>query len=326
MNMKKIMFSSIVCLALLFTTAISVFAISAIVKEKSPYQQAAESGIPLSEVDEEGNFKYTKFDSVEKEVLKNEETVNDNISDIVLKETFTDPKIDIYNKMLNSIDNFNTVDLTLETSMYGGENTTIHYQTNIDENIAYETVIQNGNVISETYCSPNSKYLTFVDNEKKTYNPEYLAPFKRLDAPYIPLAKRIETAEDGFPCYYYRQNVTNCPLASYSLFPQEITFSYLKDFDKWKITNSGIKYLGRICTRIEGTTASYIADKHSSDSFVMLVDSETGVLMKFEGVQNGKITNYITVTACEFGKTRTAIKQFDVENYSGYKEYKPSFR
>lgn len=42
--------------------------------------------------------------------------------------------------------------------------------------------------------------------------------------------------------------------------------------------------------------------------------------MKFEGTQNGKVANYITVTDCVFGKTRTAIKQFDANQYNSYTE------
>lgn len=314
MKIKKTALTVAICLALVATTAISAFAISSIVKEKNPYQLAAEKNISISDVDTEKNFKYTEFDS-------NEKINNDNhISTEIIDELSNDPKINIYKKMLNSIDYFNEVELTLETSMLGNEKATIRYQTNIDEGYAYESVSENGVLVSETYSEPNSTYLTFVDNTVRTYNQQYLGSFKRSDTPYIPLASRIYTEEDGIPCYVYRRNVTNCPLASYSLVPQEMTFSYLKDFDNWEIADDKVEYLGRSCVKIDGKTTPYIANKHSSDTFTMLVDSETGILMKFEGAKDGNTANYITVTDCVFGKTRSTIKQFNVNQYTSYTE------
>lgn len=311
MKIKKTVFATVISLALVATTAFSAFAISNIVKEKNAYQIAAEKGISIADVDTEKNFKYTKFDSATK-------TTNSD-SNKVVEESFSDAKTSIYNKMLNSVDYLNEIDLTLETSMLGDKKAIISYQTNVDEGYAYESVIEDGVLTSETYSNPNSEYLTFVDNISRTYNQQYWGSFKRSDSPYIPLSKRIYTEDDGIPCYVYRRNITNCPLASYSLVPQEITFSYLKDFDNWKIGGE-IEYLGRKCIVIAGKTSPYISNKHSSNEFTMYVDADTGILMKFEGTQNGKVANYITVTDCVFGKTRTAIKQFDANQYNSYTE------
>lgn len=311
MKIKKTVFAIVISLILMITTAFSAFAISNIVKEKNAYQKAAEKGVSIAYADTEKNFKYTKFDSAT-------QTTNSE-SNKTINESFSDSKTNIYNKMLNTIDYFNEIDLTLETSMLGDKKTIISYKTNIDEGYAYETVLEDGILKSETYSNPNSEYLTFVDNVIKTYNQQYLGSFKRSDSPYIALAKRIYDEDDGIPCYVYRRNITNCPLASYSLVPQEITFSYLKDFDNWEIEGE-IEYSGRKCIIIDGKTSPYISNKHSSDEFMMYVDTETGILMKFEGLKNEKVTNYITVTDCVFGKSRTTIKQFDANQYSSYKE------
>lgn len=313
MKIKKTAITIGICMAILGTTAVSAFAISNIVKQKNPYQLAAEQGISISEVDKEENFKYTEFDSATKI-----DSINDD-SKVINNENFSDVKTNIYKKMLNTIDNFNEIELTLETSMLSNEKTTVTYQTNIDEGYAYESVVENGVLVKETYAKPNDVYLTFVDNNARTYNRQYLGSYKRSDTPYIPLAERTYTEDDGIPCYVYRRNITNCPLASYSIVPQEITFSYLKDFDKWNI-NANVEYLGRKCVEIKGKTTPYVSEKQNCDIFTMIVDSETGVLMKFEGFKNGKLTDYITVTECVFGKTRNAIKQFDVNQYSSYEE------
>lgn len=305
---------AIVALVMLLSST-SVYAVTAtIVKIKNEYQLAAEQDIPLEEVDTEDDFAYTKFNDIEKE------TINDDTTNEVIAERFEDPKTDIYNKMLNSIDFFNEVEFVVETSMVSNNISTIRCQTNIDRGSAYQSVTENGVVITETYCNPQDKYLMYVDNREKTYGYK-LGIYRRSDTPYIPLSERILTNEtDNIPCYTYRRNVTNCTLASYSLVPQEITYSYLADFELWDIVNENTVYLNRDCIEIKGKTKPYFAEKHNSDTFTMLVDKETGILMKFEGLKNNQISQYITVTECYFGKTNTEIKEFDLNNYDGYTE------
>ena len=305
---------AVVALVIIISST-SVYSVTAtIIKVKNKYQKAAEQGIPLEEVDTEGNFTYTKFDGSKKE------TINDDTANNVIAERFEDPKTDIYNKMLNSIDFFNEVEFVVETSMFSDNISTIKYQTNIDKSLAYQSVTENGVVITETYCNPNSEYLMYVNNREKTYGYN-LGVYHRSDTPYIPLSERIETNEtDNLPCYTYRRNITNCPLASYSLVPQEITYSYLADFNLWDIVNENTVYLTRECIEIKGKTKPYFSEKHNSDTFTMLVDKETGILMKFEGLKNNQTSQYITVTECYFGKTNTEIKEFDLNNYAGYAE------
>jgi len=158
-----------------------------------------------------------------------------------------------------------------------------------------------------------------VDNLARTYMQNYLPTYTRSDTPYIPLDSRITTAEDGIPTYTYRRNITNCPLASYSVVPQEIAFSYLEDFDKWDITDDNVTFLGRSCVKISGTPSPYIAAKHNIDRFTMVVDSATGILLDFSGTLGETVSRYMTVTECAL-ETRTAIPQFSADNYAGYTE------
>ncbi len=299
---------------IIILSSTSVYAVTTtIIKIKNKYQLAAEQGIPLEEVDTEGDFKYTKFDEAEKETVKDENT------DGIVTERFEDPKTDIYNKMLNSIDFFNELEIIAETSMVDDTVTTIKYQTNIDESYAYEAVIENGITIIETYCNPKDYQLMRVDNRNKTYGLDFQV-YRRADTPYIPLADRIGTNEsDNLPCFNYRRNVTNCPYAEYCIAPQGLTYSYLGNFDLWDIVDT-TTYLERECVVIKGSTKPWVLEKHNSNTFTMLVDKETGILMKFEGYKDGEVDNYITVTDCSIGKTKTDIKEFDLNNYDGYSE------
>lgn len=328
--LKKKVLGIFFAIFMLAMTIVSGNAVSSIMKEKNTFQIAAELN-DSEQISEIEDFKYTHFDltdlspSQEVQSGKGAAVEFENESQIAEGEdlipgdsvTFFDPKVDIYNKMLNSIDYFNNLALTMETSMLGDDTTTVEYQIDINSNTAYQALSEDEQIKSETYSEATNMIL--VSNTERTYMQNYLPTYTRSDTPYIPLESRITTGEDGIPCYSYRRNVTNCPLASYSVFPQEITYSYLKDFDKWEIEDNGVTYLDRSCVKIVGTPSPYIAAKHSIDSFTMLVDSDTGILLDFKGTLGGNVSRYMTVTECIF-ESRAVVKQFNLANYSGYSE------
>lgn len=287
-----------------------------IFKTKNIFQTAYEEGIPLSEVDKEGNFKYTEFEEEDREIEE------DETASVITGENFIDPKTNIYNKMLNTIDFFNTLELSADIHTIPQENLKIDYYTNIDDSSAYQAVYEYGKLRFETFCSSESSFLTFVDNKEKTYNQNYLKVYKRADSPYIPLEERIITDDetgDGLPIYCYRRNITNCDMASYTIFPEGMTYSYLADFERWEIVDDNFEYLGRRCIKIVGTPKPYTGEKHNNDNFVMLVDEHTGILLKFEGYKEGKLSGYITVTKCIIDGEPN-IKKFNLENYDSYTE------
>lgn len=313
----------IVALALLCTVAASASAIT-IRKEKSKFQKAAESGNTV-QVTQMEDFRYTSIDPakiVSEPPVQGDETpvLARNDAGAFVPETHevsADPKVDIYNRMLNSIDYFNNVSLTMETSMLGDGVVTVEYTFDIQSGTAYRAEKSENVTISETYSEGSN--MVRVDNLARTYMQNYLPTYTRSDTPYIPLDSRITTAEDGIPTYTYRRNITNCPLASYSVVPQEIAFSYLEDFDKWDITDDNVTFLGRSCVKISGTPSPYIAAKHNIDRFTMVVDSATGILLDFSGTLGETVSRYMTVTECAL-ETRTAIPQFSADNYAGYTE------
>lgn len=286
-----------------------------IVKTKSIFQIAYENDIPLSEVDKEGNFEYTEFESEERENTKDETT------SAITGETFKDQKTNIYNKMLNTIDYFNSVELSAEIRMTDVD-MTVDYYTDIDGKAAYEATYDRGKLRFETFRSPESEFLTNVDHKLKTYNQNYMKAYSREDSPYIPLEERIQIhpeTGDGVPGYHYRINTTNCAMASYTILPEGLTFSYLADFDHWKIADDNVNYLDRKCVKIVGTPKPYSGEKHNNDEFMMLVDEQTGILLKFEGYKNGVLTGYITATKC-FIDQKPNVKRFNLNNYSSYTE------
>ena len=52
----------------------------------------------------------------------------------------------------------------------------------------------------------------------------------------------------------------------------------------------------------------------------MLVDEQTGILLKFEGYKNGEVKSYITATKCIIDEN-PQIKKFDISEYPSYTEF-----
>lgn len=226
-----------------------------------------------------------------------------------------DPKVNLFNQMLNTMDSYNRLDLTMETSMLSRAITTVEYHIDIDGGTSYQATWEDGTLMTEEYNQGISK--VSIDVLDKTYNVEHGVLYSRENAYYIPLAQRITKEEDGTPCYRYRRDASNCSLSSYCVDPQELTYSYLTDMDLWDIVDDNVEYLGRTCVKLQGATSDYIAEKHSADHFTMLVDKETGILLDFQATLDGQVTRYMTVAEFELEGT-VSVKTFDLEDYSGF--------
>ena len=281
---------------------------------------------------EDENFNFTKIEygadskqnesDSETEMTPDETTGTTGSEEAVFTEktaeVFEDEQTDIFNKMLNTIDHFDSVDMTFETSMLAkGSVSEVFIQTRINEKKAFTSEKVDGILWSEQYTVNGTVAAVYHRGKTITYEHPALG---REDAPYIPLSERMFVDEtDGLPVVAYRANPTNSSLSSFSLFPQEMAFSYLRNFENWTVTGHE-EYLGRDCTVIEGTNSSYYIEKHSVDSFKFLVDSETGVLLNFEGYLNGEKTQFTTVTAIEYGST-AEVKEFDAEQCEDYEVF-----
>lgn len=294
---------------MLAALSVAVYALYPIIKELNLFQKAAAEGVSISEVDTAGDFRYTKPESNTQEITKEEVRVH-------IPEGFADLKTDIYNKMLNTVDYLGRVSAVAVTNMNGGNERIITYHFDVDAVCSYQSVSEDNRVISETF-SNISNGMTAVYHAEKMYVENYQPVYSKKDTPYIPLNERITVEEDGIPCYYYRRNITNCPLASYSLVPQEITFSYLKDFELWTIENESSAYLERPCVVICGKPSPYIGAKHSIDSFEMIVDRETGVLLRFAGTNQGAVVMYSEITQIDYQDEET-IRTFNKDAYPEY--------
>lgn len=276
MKNRRFLIILTVVITVLTVLAVTVFG-AGYVKKMNPYQIAASKSIsPVFSPEEAENFSFTKASS-------------NNIE--------TDPKTTIYSKMLNSIDNFDSIHIVFKPSMLF-KTYDVEIELDLVSGQAYEADYSNG-VLMYEYMSDGER-VAEINHSQKSCDENYCEALTRADAEPIALDDRVTIADDGLPCYHYRRNVTNCPLASYTVFPQELTFSYLADFTRWEIKRED-KYLDRDAVIITGVVSPYISEKHELDSFVLTVDKETGVILRLEGELDGETKTMIEVSEIEFG-------------------------
>ena len=247
-------------------------------------------------------------------------------------------KDDIYHIMLNSIDYYDKVSGTV----YFPANDTcnkIEFQTVLSESKAFfrhtqynadmsksvsmdavDSMADTNDIIYDTemYCDGESSCIS-VDNTEKTYasNPGYVITLDSvLD---IPDDERITMESDGNPCYNLTTNPTNVPEASISLFPQEMTFGFLKNKELWDI--EGIeKYDGKECYHITGKTEEEYGNKLNVSKFDFMVDVNTGVLLQYMGYDEiGNISDYMYTDGISFEDSAENVKAFSENLITSYK-------
>ena len=180
----------------------------------------------------------------------------ENLSDITNKSY-------IRHMMLNSVDYFD------EAAGKGWfEETQVEFKTNLLEQTASEEMYHNGEL-----------------TEEHEYYPDM--PPKKDDRGNIIYSYQPDTVirypVDNYRIYIcggenhsnFRTDWTNLPMASGTLFPQDIALSRLADFDAWDIVGTE-EMLGRNCAVIKGT--------YQSDEFTVYTDIETGIMLKCEEI------------------------------------------
>lgn len=251
-----------------------------------------------------------------------------NVGDI----KFETVKDEIWHKMLNTSDYYDSVSGKMFYSDGIGEVLCIDYQSDLNNSRAYTSVsevsVSNavdavaGNAVSyvgSKDCTieafTDSDAMVYLNNADKTAERYENSVISRRNDCQIDDSMRVVVEEDGTPGYYYRANVTNTYLASASLLPQEMTFGFLTDFDAWNIDGTE-EYAGRECYVISGKANENYGQKFGVEKFTFYVDCETGVLLKYIGYDESQnIRSYIITEDISFDNVQT-IYEPDVLDYS----------
>lgn len=311
--MRKKIIIPVVLTAVIAVSSITVLAVnSSNIERNQEDQSAAANATALIEKPTCAAESVT----IQKEKAKEEY----KIDPALVKKYSKNTKENIYHKMLNTIDFYNSASGSFKTSMLSKESeTTVNYEVDFNNETSYEKSVSS-NENTEVY-NVNSKLYTF-DNNSKTKN-VVMSGYNKSECPEIPDDERVTIEEDGYNCYYYRNNPTNIPGSCFSLVPQEFAFGFLNDFDLWDISGT-TTYLNRDCVVIKGTTESSYGAKLGTNTFEFIVDAQTGILLKYEGYDSsGNISDYVTTTEFSLDEKSAESKISKSYDLSKYSEYSP---
>ena len=209
-----------------------------------------------------------------------------------LKELEITDKDTCYHKLLNSIDYYNTASGKIETNMLNGNDFSIEYNVDMNTGNAYQHVVS-FDFDEEVFCE--NGIVTIVNNLLQSDNiSSSPAVTKSADTGnYDDDGKRVD-CENGIMSYHYRLNPTNLHYAStVSIFFFFLAFGFLSDKELWNISGKE-NYLNRETFVIEGSTSPEYGAKLNINNFKMNIDSQTGILLGFEGYDaSGVLTNYM---------------------------------
>lgn len=245
-------------------------------------------------------------------------------------------KEDILHMMLNSIDYYNYASGTIA---YANPNDlscaiVVDFQSDIPNSKSYSHIVQKNTELSRVNAAINqtalndltdanmSEYVltdreiyynagsgVSLNNVERSYKDMSYAAISRSNVSTISDDKRFKVDENGVPCYYYRANPTNVDDASICLFPQEMAFGFLLDFDLWEVEGSEV-YEGRDCVVLSGTTNEDYGKKVGVEKFVFYVDKQTGTLLKYIGYNtDGEISDYMISSNISFADSGFSINE-----------------
>lgn len=255
-------------------------------------------------------------------------------------------KENIFNNILNSVDYYDAVEGSFETTLWreDGQATIVSYGSDITAQKSYQEISSEEEAY-EIYVSAGEKYtidlnkgtrkIENVGFEDEIYSREKQDHSIYTTATYEEAVARTTTArigeKDGSPIYYYRNDLTNCDYAAVSIFPQTLTFGLLSNFEDWEIVATKT-FLGRNAIVLQGKISDPVySEKINAKTFELVVDANTGIVLEFTGYDElgneteSIKTNRISVTE-NAANQKTAVATLVDESLNEYKGYELSVR
>lgn len=235
-----------------------------------------------------------------------------------IKEYDMSTKDGIYFKMLNSLDYYNKVSGKLiVNSSYTEDEQLIDFTSDLISSKSYSTiynsktsdpeVVSAENADSQVVCDGTDYYVYYSDGDK-VWTHHYPGgdrscvgnALHKYDYKPIDDDNRHTTDSNGNDYWNYSTKYTNLQLADTYLSPQEIAFSFLSDKDNWEIKGEEC-FSGRECIVIEGILNGELSAKLNVTSFTIYVDKQTGVLLRYIGMNSrDSVSDYMIMLHIEF--------------------------
>lgn len=241
-------------------------------------------------------------------------------------------KEDIFYMMLNTIFYFDKVS---GTAIFKTDNPQIlnvdEFQCSLHEAQEYSHVTQRyiedeKNISISTLSPPITEFMLYsqgvdeiiVNSNEKTYSIHHGGAITLDNVIKQTNENRLSNDENGIPVYNMLTTPTNIFSASMCIQPQEITFGYLSNFDLWNIVDV-ITLNGRTCYLIRGEAEEEYGSKFNVKNFEFIVDTQTGVLIKYEGYDcNGNISDFMYTENIEFEGNANSVNLFDENDFIDY--------
>lgn len=231
---------------------------------------------------------------------------------------------DIYNKMLNTVDYFESVSGSYEyiNKQVGTKPLIAEYKVRLKNNPAsYERIVDINNAVREAIGDSTNTYE--FDKEYNTYQVR-TSNFNAASSAITNPKDRIKVNSNGEKVYYYRIDVTNTSMVRASIFPQEMAFGFLSDFSTWKI--DGVeKYLDYSAVLVTGRLSGDYAKKLNVYDYKLWIEPSTGILLKWEGFDtNNNISRSLITTKFKLNADEK-IKQISEVDLSKYTKIEDPF-
>lgn len=249
-------------------------------------------------------------------------------------------KDDIFYMMLNSVDYYDKVSGRFIHKSYRSEYyDEVVFQTCLSETSSYtdyriyrnnvnEKKIIAGTAECESenarYCDGESFISVYPKDKTWEYINNEINPLTKVV--HVPDQDRI-TEKNGIVGYTYEIDPTNVMMSDVCLFPQEYAFGFLQDQSLWEVEQI-TDYQDRKCYVIKGTASESYGGQMNVSSFEFLVDTATGVLMRYDGYdENGKLRDFMHTDNIRFEEKAeevTALPDNITEEYLSVRDHIPA--
>lgn len=211
-------------------------------------------------------------------------------------------KDDIQNKIVNSIDYFNSAEGSFTWYMEkSNTDMTIDYKVKIkDKPSSYEKITFKEGVVIENLFDGKNKET--YNNKDKTYKTGGVVLIDGDSSKYS-IKNRYYKSGDGTPGVYLRQDPSFMGYAKESLFNQNVALGFLEDQSKWDMKN-GETFLGLDTVVINGTFSDYYSNKLKANTYKLWVEKNTGIILKMElYAENGDVVEKLDTTSIKLNCT-----------------------
>lgn len=229
---------------------------------------------------------------------------------------YDDPKVYIYDRMLNAVRYYDAVKLT-----YVYPDGEAAWALDM-KNGRFRSRLKTKTGITETTVCDGYTMLTVNDCMPAPYL-KFSYPIARQNGiPYTDPASAVTVSgNDGMPEYHgHGSGVLGQTYADYAPDPQNFAFRYLKDFSLWEIAEE-CQMLGRTCVRITGSLNGYESGRSGGDTFTMLTDKESGILMRLTVGEGAAANEIVRVTEVSYDASAVPTREeLEAELLSLYRD------